>query len=109
MLRISDTSSPQLRCPDQKGAKALSNKSSLEEELACEGIEDCDDALEELLKGREDADEFLEEEREEQAEDFLESKLGNDDLEGHDPDEYSLFASSLEEVALEEWSSRVPT
>ena len=92
-----------------KGAKALSNTSSLEEELACEGLEDCDDALEELLEEREDADEFLEEEREEQADDFLESRLGVDDLEEQDPDEYPSSSSSLEEVASEEWSSRVST
>ena len=58
---------------------------------------------------REDADEFLEEEREEQADDFLESRLGTDDLEEQDPDEYPSSSSSLEEVASEEWSSRVST
>ena len=109
LLRISGISSPQLSLSGSKGAKALSNTSSLEEELACEGIEDCDDALEELLEEREDADEFLEEEREEQADDFLESRLGIDDLEEHDPDEHSFSFSSLEEVASEEWSSRVST
>ena len=92
-----------------KGARALSNTSSLEEELACEGIEECDDALEAALEEREDADESLEEEREEQADDVHESRLGIEDLEEQDPDEYPASSSSLEEITSEEWSSCVST
>ena len=44
-----------------------------------------------MLEEREDADEFLEEEREEQADGLLESRLGIDDLEEHDPEEHSFF------------------
>ena len=62
-----------------------------------------------MIDEREDTDEFLEEEREEQADDFLESRLGIDDLEEHDPDEHSFSFSSLEEVGSEEWSSCVST
>ena len=62
-----------------------------------------------MLEEREDTDDFLGEERAEQADDFLESRLGIDDLEEHDPDEHSFSFSSLEEVATEEWSPRVST
>ena len=65
-----------------KGARALSNTSPLEDELACEGKEEPDGLLEEERDENEDADEFLEEEREEQRADLLEeSRLGIDDLE----------------------------
>ena len=81
MSGIWGTSSSQLSLSGSKGAKALSNTSSLEDELACEGIEEYEDALEEVRDEREDAEELLEEEREEQAEDFLESRLGIEDRE----------------------------
>ena len=109
LLGISGISSSKLSLSGSKGANALSNTSSLEDELACEGIEECDDALEEVLDEREGADESLEEEREEQADDFHESRLGTEDLEEQDPDEYPSSSSSLEEVTSEEWSSCVST
>ena len=62
-----------------KRCQALSNTSSLEDELACEGIEEYEDAREEAREEHEDAQELLDEEREEQAEDFLESRLGVED------------------------------
>ena len=71
------------------------------------GIEEYEDALGEMRDEREDTDESLEEECAEQADDFFESRLGIEDLEEQEPDEYPLSSSSLEEVASEEWSSRV--
>ena len=64
-----------------KGARALANTSSLEDELACEGIEEYEDAREEVREEHEDAEELLDEEREEQAEDFLEFRFGKEDRE----------------------------
>ena len=92
-----------------KGARALSNTSSLEEELAREGIEECEDAREEVRDEHEDAEEPLDEDREEQTEDWLELRSGKEDREVYVSDEHPLSSPSLEDESEEDGSCRIST
>ena len=92
-----------------KGARALSNTSSLEEELAREGIEDCEDAREEVRDEHEDVEEPLDEDREEQTEDWFELRFDREDCEVYVSDERPLSSSALEDDSEEDGSRRIST
>ena len=57
----------------------------------------------------EDAEEPLDEDREEQTEDWLELRSGKEDREVYVSDEHPLFSSSLEDDSEEDWSRRTST
>ena len=57
----------------------------------------------------EDAEEPLDEDREEQTEDWLELRSGKEDCEVYVSDEHPLCSSSLEDDSEEEGSRRVST
>ena len=92
-----------------KRSQALSNTSPLEEELACEGIEECEDAREEVRDEHEDAEEPLDEDREEQTEDWLVLRSGKEDREVYVSDEHPLSSSPLEDDSEEDGSCRSST